>query len=108
MINLNEVSYGTILESVHGSYFMYLEKTDYDYPHKVLALDTEFSHGYLPNPICTRIDDGHVYLHNRLESDHDIAKVLSEAEALEVIPKFALGLLRDYARKYIDCIDTCI
>lgn len=70
-ISLNKCKKGDVLISKHGKAFIY---SHYDksrpYPHVIFdALDEKME--------STRITSGHVFKNNRLETDHDIVKIIS-------------------------------
>lgn len=71
IINLNTCKKGDILISKHGTKLTYVQKLpecDY-YQHKVKYSDPKLGYG-------TRTDDGHVFKHNRMETDEDIVQII--------------------------------
>ena len=77
-INLNNCKKGDILISKHGAILKYLEPLPeehyYDHSVEYVYLEEEFTQGKLGNG--TRTNDGFVFKHNRLETDHDIVAII--------------------------------
>lgn len=69
-VNLNNCKPGDKLLTSLDSILVYIGKTPKGspYPHEVMYPDGTFG---------TRNDDGTVYSHNRLPTDHDIVEVVS-------------------------------
>lgn len=75
MVDLRTCKRGDKLLTAHGNIMTYIGPTpggNY-YDHFVQYSDGSFG---------TRIHDGHVYRHNRLDTDEDIVAILTENEAL--------------------------
>ena len=77
-VDLRNCKKGDILISKHGAILRYLEPTEegnyYDHKIEYLFFEGEINHGQLGNG--TRTDDGYVFKHNRLETDHDIISII--------------------------------
>jgi hypothetical protein len=78
MVDLNNCVCGDILISSHGMKLMYIKKFNEDdyYEHLVMYPDGTFG---------TRCNDGFAYRNpsRRLETDHDIVKIINQNKSLE-------------------------
>lgn len=70
MVDLRVCKEGDVLISKHGMHLTYvrslLERGYYD--HEVM---------YPDGSLGTRIHDGHVFRHNRMDTDHDIVEIIA-------------------------------
>ena len=71
-VDLNICDKGDILISVHGDKLKYVSPTTSEYlDHIVEYEDKNLGNG-------SRTNDGYVFKYNRLETDHDIVKIIKK------------------------------
>lgn len=88
-INLNNCKKGDILISKHGAILSYVKPLNseleyYDHEVKYLYVDEHTSLGVGNG---TRNNDGTVFKHNRLETDHDIVAIIPSEIFKKLIKK---------------------
>lgn len=77
-VDLRECVKGDILISIHGHKLKYIEPTqEHEYlDHRVQYLEDQNGNRYSKNCMGTRTHDGYAFILKRLDTDHDIVKII--------------------------------